>query len=365
MTNISSSPALTNVIFSGNAATIASGGGIRNEASSPTLTNVTFSGNLALSGSGGAMFTGSGGNPQVRNSILWGNSASQGAQIFDDGSTTTVVDSIVQGGYPGATDADPLFVAVADLRLSPGSPAIDAGDTAVCPATDWRGELRDDLGCDLGAYEVRFADTDTVLRPVGGTAVTTFGPTLAGIRNDGGADDPGVVTVVKSFTWATKPDNTIDAYWHITPGSGTNYNLTLQLCYLPAELNGLSEDNLRFWRYSIGGWTQVGAAPLAWETINGNRCAAVSGVTGFSDWTLGVEEAPTAVSLSSFSAASPVGWVGLLVGGLGAATAVLLYRRKKHCPLTMKSESQGTSMSRAALSNHDDGVNLLGNLPGL
>lgn len=95
-----------------------------------------------------------------------------------------------------------------------------------------------------------------------GTAVSTFGPTLDGIGNDSGADDPGVVTVVKSFSWASKPDNTIDAYWHITPGSGANYNLTLQLCCLPAELNGLSEDNLRFWRYSGGGWTQVGPAPL-------------------------------------------------------------------------------------------------------
>jgi len=170
-----------------------------------------------------------------------------------------------------------------------------------------------------------------VWRSVGGTAVTTFGPTLAGIRNDGGVDDPGVVTAVKSFTWATKPDNTIDAYWHITPGSGTSYNLTLQLCYLPAELNGLSEADLRFWRYSGGGWTQVGPASLTWETINGNRCASVSGVTGFSDWTLGVAGTPTAVSLATFSASTRIWWMGLLVGVLmvGGGTAVTLALRRK------------------------------------
>ncbi|MCA9973911.1 MAG: hypothetical protein KC425_27050, partial [Anaerolineales bacterium] len=175
-----------------------------------------------------------------------------------------------------------------------------------------------------------YADTDTVLRPVSETAVTTFGPTLAGIRNDGGADDPGVITVTKSFTWATKPDNTIGAYWHITPASGANYNLTLQLCYLPAELNGLSEADLRFWRYSGGSWTQVGPASLTWQTINGNRCAAVSGITALSDWTLGVAETPTAVSLSSFSAAALPGasvglWLCLLAGG----TAILWRKRRR------------------------------------
>ena len=36
--------------------------------------------------------------------------------------------------------------------LLAGSPAIDAADTAVCPATDQRGVARD-AACDVGAFE--------------------------------------------------------------------------------------------------------------------------------------------------------------------------------------------------------------------
>lgn len=50
MYNNNSSPTLTNVIFSGNAA--AGGGGMFNQSSSPSLTNVTFSGNAAEFGGG-------------------------------------------------------------------------------------------------------------------------------------------------------------------------------------------------------------------------------------------------------------------------------------------------------------------------
>ena len=43
------------------------------------------------------------------------------------------------------TDADPCAVVL-------GSPAIDAADAAVCPATDQRGVARD-ADCDIGAFE--------------------------------------------------------------------------------------------------------------------------------------------------------------------------------------------------------------------
>jgi hypothetical protein len=36
--------------------------------------------------------------------------------------------------------------------LLAGSPAIDAGDNAVCPATDQRGLARD-AACDVGSFE--------------------------------------------------------------------------------------------------------------------------------------------------------------------------------------------------------------------
>jgi uncharacterized delta-60 repeat protein len=155
----SSSPNLTNVTFSGNSAE--SGGGILNRAadSSPILTHVTFSNNSASS-EGGAIANA--GSPIIRNSILWGNT---GGEIFNTSwATPDVTYSIVQGGYSGTGNlaADPLLGPLQDnggftqtLALGVGSPAIDAGAVASCPATDQRGVARpQESGCDLGAYEL-------------------------------------------------------------------------------------------------------------------------------------------------------------------------------------------------------------------
>ena len=55
---------------------------------------------------------------------------------------------------------DPVLGALADNGgptlthgLLPGSPAINAGDDADCPATDQRGAARPTAACDIGAYE--------------------------------------------------------------------------------------------------------------------------------------------------------------------------------------------------------------------
>ena len=182
---------------------------------------------------------------------------------------------MVQGGYAGGTNiitADPMLGTLGNyggstqtIPLQPSSSAIDAGNATYCPVTDQRGQARDDLQCDIGAYELKYADSPTVIRTVSSVTMTTFGPALVGIQRGGGTD-PGIVTVTKSLTWQTKPANAIDAYWSITPAVNSGLNLTLMLCYLSAELNGLNESALRFWRYSGGTWTQVGPASLTWTT---------------------------------------------------------------------------------------------------
>ena len=135
-----SSPTVTNCAFSRNAATSGSGGGMYNLAvSSPTLTNCTFSGNSAPSGSGGGMFNSNISSPTVTNCILWGNTPNN----FAGAGSPVVKFSDVQGGFPGTgnIDAEPLFIDADglddipgtlddDLRLSSGSPCIDA-------ATNW------------------------------------------------------------------------------------------------------------------------------------------------------------------------------------------------------------------------------------
>ncbi len=53
------------------------------------------------------------GNPTIRNTIFWGNTApGGGAQIWDSDSTPSVSDSVIQGGYAGGTNiltTDPLL----------------------------------------------------------------------------------------------------------------------------------------------------------------------------------------------------------------------------------------------------------------
>jgi hypothetical protein len=174
-----SSPTVTNCLFRNNSAEW--GGGISSiHASAPTITNCTFSGNLATGGGCGGINDYNNSSPTIANCILWGNTA---PQICDSlGSAATVNYSDVQGGWGGAgvgnTNADPLFVDADgpddingteddNLRLSPDSPCIDAGDNSAVPEgieTDLDGRPRfADGKCDgndvvdMGAYEFSHA----------------------------------------------------------------------------------------------------------------------------------------------------------------------------------------------------------------
>ena len=188
MYNFNSSPWLVNATISGNSAS--DGGGVYNDSSSPTFTNVTISGNSATHGNGGGMSNS--GNPTlynvtisgnsasasgggtynhdsitIQNSILWGNAAISGAEIFDANAASTVNYSLGVWGYVGTgnLDTDPLFIApidatsapttIGDYRLQAASPAINAGDnSANTTPTDLDGNPRIIEGTmDMGAYE--------------------------------------------------------------------------------------------------------------------------------------------------------------------------------------------------------------------
>ena len=167
------------------------GGGIANLGSGRMqLTNVTLSGNVAAA-RGGGVANDVGGSMQLENVTLTDNGAFQGGNIDNLGDAqlvNTIVTNSRQGsnctglailtlGYniddgescgliaPGdLSDTDPglgsptsgTFV----YPLVAGSPAIDAGTNAHCPATDQRGAPRPTdgngdgiFGCDIGAYE--------------------------------------------------------------------------------------------------------------------------------------------------------------------------------------------------------------------
>ena len=324
MLNRSSSPMITNVTFISNTADY--GGGLSNYFSSnPTLTNVTFSGNSATY-NGGGLDNEASSTPLIRNAIFWGNTAPTEAQIYNDSSVPVVSSSVVQDGCPaGSTCTNivttaPMLGVLGDyggstqtIPLQVGSSAIDAGDTMICPDTDQRGQPRDDLQCDIGAYELKYADSDTVaLMP--GASMRTFGPTRVGVQVTAG--DPGVVTVTKSTTWTTLPDNAILAKWTITPTNPSGWTVTMRLCWLPGELNGQTPANLNFWRKSGATWTSF--TPTNIDA--GAGCATLDGVTGFSTWTLGIDQ-PTAVTLRDLAATANTS--SRAIGALGVALAVL------------------------------------------
>ena len=177
MRNWQSSPTLTNVTFSDNSAGF--GGGMYNyEVSSPTLTNVTFSGNSA-SNSGGGMYNLSynGGYPSspTLTNVIIANSTSGGdcvngtnSSIAAGSANNLIEDSANACGLTNGTDgniigSDPKLGPLTDyggpgkqvFPLLLGSPAIDAGTSTDCPATDQRGTARP-IGatCDIGAYEL-------------------------------------------------------------------------------------------------------------------------------------------------------------------------------------------------------------------
>ncbi len=145
--NINCSPVVTNCIFSGNTAEV-DGGGMANahDHSNPTVVNCTFSGNSA-GRNGGGVYNVNVDNPSFTNCVFWNNQAgSSGDQLAISNSTVVFSFSNIQGGIPlggidsgGNIDEDPFFVDLDgvdnivgtlddNLRLSPGSPAIDAGN---------------------------------------------------------------------------------------------------------------------------------------------------------------------------------------------------------------------------------------------
>jgi predicted outer membrane repeat protein len=149
--------------FSGNLASLY-GGGIFNNGTMD-ITNSTFSGNIVGSVDGGGGINNAGTMNYV-NTIL-ANSPFD-ADCYNSGTISTNINNLIETngpvghtcGSPSST-GDPMLAPLANnggstqtMALLSGSPAIDAGDDANCPATDQRGVSRPQGSkCDIGAYE--------------------------------------------------------------------------------------------------------------------------------------------------------------------------------------------------------------------
>jgi len=138
-----------------------------------TITNATITSNHADMDQGGIYVNNASSTLTISNSIISGNWSSQNpskncyvgsGQIISGGHN---IENLATCPFTAAGDqlnTDPLITALADnggptqtRALQAGSPAIDAGDTAICAAApvsgvDQRGFSRD-ATCDIGAYE--------------------------------------------------------------------------------------------------------------------------------------------------------------------------------------------------------------------
>ncbi|MGC9356938.1 MAG: choice-of-anchor Q domain-containing protein [Anaerolineae bacterium] len=350
--NVNTKLTLINSTFSHNMAQ--NGGGLCNgspgySAAVLSMTNSTVVSNTAT-GSGGGFYNQDSINVTLDNNILWGNTASTDPQIYNSSTNRpTIRYSDIQGsGGSGAgwnaslgsdgggnIDADPQLGPLGDyggathtIPLLFNSPAIDAGDDAVCPATDQRGEARDDWACDIGAFEARLSDTTLVSKSVSGGGTYTFGPTLARIVvTDTGGCLTGlqVEQVADNHPNATTPLQT-GAYWVITPtGCTSGFTTTLTLPFAAAN----ASSRLCRWLEGTGpgaGW-DCDDETASHTTFVANTWVIRSHVAGFSDWAVGNDVTPTAVRLRAFAARGGLLWgVGLL---LVFGTGVVVLRRRK------------------------------------
>jgi len=311
------------------------------------LSNSTLTQNTATGGS--APMAGGGGLYNVYDLHLFNTiiAGSTGGDCLNNGGTVTEnMNNLVEDGSCSQNgvnllSGDPLLAPLADngggtltQALLPGSPAIDRGDAASCGVygnfLDQRGLPRTDLGCDIGAFELRFADSPTVHRQISSVGLTTFGPTLVGMRSDPGFTDPGVITVTKSAAWNVQGPESIAANWKIEPAVSTNISVTLQLCFSDAENTALLNVNdVRLWRREAGGaWAQMGGIPTLATDSFGNHCLTVAGVDGFSSWALATS-APTALGLKSFAARVPGMAIPAAAFGLGAVLLSAARRRRR------------------------------------
>jgi len=154
-----SSPQVVNCAFVNNSATYGAAMYSNNNCRA-SIINCTLAYNVAYV-DGGAVRNIDNCSPRLTNCILWSNMPDD---IVDHFMSSSIVNySYVQYGSDqswfgeGCIDTDPLFVAPDDLRLSPSSPCIDAGDNTALPSevtTSLDGNPRFINGkVDMGAFE--------------------------------------------------------------------------------------------------------------------------------------------------------------------------------------------------------------------
>ncbi len=257
----------------------------------------------------------------IENSILANSTgAGRDCQISNGASVSisnTVVESAnCQAGYvANVQTGDPALGALDNnggptptVALLSNSPAIDAGNSATCEATDQRGELRsNDHNCDIGAFELQFEDSPTVI--VDALVLNepqSFGPTLITLTLKGGTD-PGTITITRKLQHPIHhPSDPVGngemkLSWFISADVEAGLNIEATFCYTNANLATLKgrERDLKIW------WKEAGdgfipASPQD-PVDRAANCITATEVQHFSQWTLAAQR-PSLVEMSGISA---------------------------------------------------------------
>ena len=163
---------ITNSTISGNASTGWHGGAIFHTDGKMDILNSTIANNRGPDWAASAIFNGSFGGPAptltLTNTIISGNQWYAcdhwtGANILISGGNNLIQDDTCSPVASDKIGANPLLGALANNggptwthALLTGSPAIDAGNNAACPAADQRGVARPQgAQCDIGSYEAQ------------------------------------------------------------------------------------------------------------------------------------------------------------------------------------------------------------------
>jgi CSLREA domain-containing protein len=174
-TSTSTIAKVRNSTFSGNSADSAGGGIYDGNQNSTIITNSTFSGNSAGSSGGGIYKAIGTGTITLKNTIVANSTAGENcAGMFTNGGNNLDSGASCSWGSNNGSQSNtnPKLGPLASnggltktMALLAGSPAIDAGTDAGCPATDQRGRPRPQgAHCDIGSYE---APTVTPFRSSG------------------------------------------------------------------------------------------------------------------------------------------------------------------------------------------------------
>jgi predicted outer membrane repeat protein len=310
-----------------------------------TVTHGTFVSNTATY-SGTTLYTYEGdgetdsGASYLYNSLLGGDTSSvphcEGTlsanvnNLIEDGSCSPALSGDPRVRTPGDNGGPSTGFgqALQTIPLLSDSPAIDAGDAARCAGSDQRGYARNDWRCDLGAFEMQFTDGDTVSKTVATGGTYTFGPTLVKVQieDDGGClTGLGVQRVEENHPNATSGIQT-GRYWTLTPaGCSEGFTATLTL---PIDVTPLTHEKACRWDTTLTQWdcgqdannSLSGDGPVAMPDI-----VTRDPVTQLSDWAVGNNVGPNAISLYAFSAVWDRTW--LLALALGLCMVILIYRR--------------------------------------